>query len=70
MIGVMEAMDKRARVPKTFRLGVGDVAKAAGVEPSVVRYNRVKIGDLVAVSEFVVGMRMMARIKERRNGLA
>lgn len=45
-------------------MGVLDVAEAAGVQPSVVRYHRVNVGDLVQVSEFVVAMRMMARMKE------
>lgn len=66
----MNPLDVRAKRPRKFRLGVRDIAEAAGVQPSVVFYNKVDIGNLVEVSEFVVGMRMVGRFKEKRNEAA
>ena len=60
-VKLLKQLRGKSGSPRKFVLGLQDVAEAAGVKAHVVRYHRVKVGDLVAVSEFVVGMRLIGK---------
>lgn len=61
----MEALDSRANSPRTFRVNVAEIAKAAGCQPSVVFYHKVRIWDLDDVTDFVMWKKLEAKFKER-----